>query len=96
MSEPVVVAFPTIMSGLVVRWYVNEAAHDRGLELASASRERALTYFEGDAELTARVEEVHQRIAKAGHDADLSDVLTHKRHGLFGPLVALSAGGDTP
>lgn len=92
----IAVAFPTIMDGLVVRWYLDEQAHDDGIELASASRNAVLDFCD-DPELRALAEDVHQRIRRHGHDADLSDVLTHKRGPLFSrdliPLHPDSTGG---
>jgi hypothetical protein len=38
VSEYIVIATPTLMDGTVVRWYRSEAAHERGAEQVSASR----------------------------------------------------------
>jgi hypothetical protein len=37
-SAPIVVAFPTVMDGLVLRWYRTEDAWKRSTEVISASR----------------------------------------------------------
>lgn len=37
MSDPVIIVFPTIMDGTVVRWYLSESAAENGREVLSAS-----------------------------------------------------------
>lgn len=38
MNDPVIIVYPTIMDGPVVRWYLNEAAAEYGSDVLSASR----------------------------------------------------------
>ena len=53
-------AFPTIMSGLVLRWYADESGYQAGRELASAGREAAM--------IEPECPESICRLADAAHD----------------------------
>lgn len=82
------VSFPTIQSGLVLRWYADEAAYADGRELANAGREE-VRIFAGcpdDVDFEARA--AHKAI-QAGYAAsmqpklDVSNWVTHRSRGFL-------------
>lgn len=88
----IVTVTPTIMDGTVVRWYAGEDAEDRGEELASASRNRAIVADGAPDSLRCTAESVHAELRR-NRNADLSYLATHRRERLFGPLVPLLSSG---
>lgn len=81
----IVTVTPTIMDGTVVRWYADLAAEDHGEELASASRNRVV-WVKGPDSLYCTANSVHHTL-RDDPNADLDYLATHRREGLFGPLV---------
>lgn len=83
--------YHTVMDGTVVRWYADEAGRR---EIASASR-NAVMFLVDDVPA-----DVRDAATAAGHelardrDADVRHYATHKREGLFGPLVPIRKDGD--
>jgi len=90
----VVIRFPTIMDGAVLRWYESVEAAERGAELCSASRNGVWE----DANETCPFEwlddahAVHKLLKEKGNSADTSRWETHAKS-LFGPVYSL-AGQD--
>lgn len=81
MSAPVIVAYPTVMDGLVLRWYADEDAYRR-LEACSASRNRAYTGPDCPAEWQRQAQAAHELLA-AGREDEARAVATHRPTGLM-------------
>lgn len=83
MSAYVVVSYPTVMDGTVIRWYRSDQAAIAGESIISASRNGVMSH---GALITPDVFEaawvVHERL-KLDRRADLRDVVTHTKS-LFG------------
>lgn len=90
MSAYLVTETATIMSGRVVRWYRSDYAADHREDTISASVEHVCANGYIDKELFDAAWAVHLRL-KADSRCDLTDVVTHKRQGLFGPLLQVSS-----
>lgn len=79
-AGPVVLSFPTIMDGLVLRWYRDVAHAAYRAERVSASRNgvRATGYLHDiPANVLADAEAVHQALAAGS--ADVFSYVTHRR-----------------
>ena len=89
----IVIRFPTIMDGPVVRWYMSMSAAHNGTDVISASRNRVYAHGDITPELFNAAWEIHQRL-KADDKAPTADVVTHTK-GLFGgdirPVVEVQA-----
>ncbi|HLK00293.1 MAG TPA: hypothetical protein VKU39_10355 [Streptosporangiaceae bacterium] len=88
MTEPVVVATQTVMSGLVVRWYRNIADAETHAELISASRDGVL--ISGDVylhdlpdEWIADAKRAHEAL-KADRREEARGLATHRHTKVFG------------
>lgn len=86
----IVTETPTIMDGRVVRWFRDEHDEKTGEPLVSASRNGVQIAQEmltgADEAAVASAFDVHRRLVNGpdrGHGADLTDVITHRRRGLF-------------
>lgn len=84
-KKPVVVDFPTIMDGYVVRWYADEDAANHHQEIINASRNGVTTVTPGRAAdaLTGEALQVHDLIhqwyAAGGRgEKTWAHVLTHR------------------
>ena len=79
-DAPVCVAFPTIMDGLVLRWYRNLAGYDANVELASASRDHVSVHGQiGD--LPPGVLDAANRaleLLRADHRGQAAAMATHR------------------
>ena len=96
IPNPVVIRFPTIMDGAVLRWYWSIEDAEKGTELCSASRNGV---FEDANEICPmewldEAHKAHDLLAKRGNDADTSLWETHTK-GLFGPVTELGRDIDT-
>jgi hypothetical protein len=82
--EFVCVATPTVMDGTVVRWYADLAAHERGEEVASASRNGVRLAEDVHPRIRDAAEAAHRELAR-NRDADVRHYTTHtgsRRDGL--------------
>lgn len=79
MADPVVMVFPTIMDGTVVRWYRDEAAARYGHEMASASR-TGVGVNHAPREVALAAYDVHDRLV-ANRNVNLAELETHRRPG---------------
>lgn len=91
----IVTVTPTIMDGVVVRWYhtLADADHPGPLAVVSASRNgvRVNGYLdEIPDEVMATARHVHATLAK-DRDADFGHLATHRRARLFGLLEPVPA-----
>lgn len=82
------VAFPTIMDGLVLRWYADIAGYEAGRELALASRDRFVTVPACSPEIRRLADQAHSYLTVEYwahlqlHPAlDVSRWVTHKTVG---------------
>jgi hypothetical protein len=87
-TPPVVVATPTIMGGLVLRWYRTADAWKRSAETVSASRNGVSIHCEYLHQVPAGwledAQEAHRLLA-AGRDEQARDaVATHRPTQMFG------------
>lgn len=82
-DQPVVIATPTVMDGLVLRWFRDEDAAAYGSEVLSASRNGVMIH--GDQYLHDLPEQwvsdaKHATEAiRAGHEAEARALVTHQR-----------------
>lgn len=89
------VAFPTIMDGLVLRWYTDQAAWDRSREIASASRNCCVIQADCSPEIRRLADQAHSYLAVeyAAHlhpSLDVRRWATHHPRTMFSrELVAL-------
>lgn len=95
IPEPVVVRFPTIMSGAVLRWYYSVEDAEKGDEACSASRDGVLERADDTTpfEWLDEAQKVADLLKRQGHDADTSAWETHERSSLFGPIVPKAEEG---
>jgi hypothetical protein len=92
----IVTATPTIMDGLVIRWYASERAEDRGSEVMSASRNGVRVYsflHEVPAAHMANAVRAYEylRADRPGCEDFARSLATHRRSGMFGPLEPVAA-----
>jgi hypothetical protein len=85
MTDAVCIPFPTIMSGLVLRWYEDET---QTVELANAGREEARVLVGWCSERVRDQAVAAHKVIKAGYDRrarasdiDVSQWVTHRRVG---------------
>ena len=98
MSAPICIAYPTIMDGLVLRWYANESAWKGGSELASASRNCFITFDNCPADVARSADQAHSyltvRYAASLHPRlDVSRWVTHTTRFLDRELTPVSPRG---
>jgi len=98
MSRTICVAYPTIMSGMVLRWYDNDGSDDaKGVEIANAGREEARFLVFPSDQFRAVVTEAHEYLRDAYRgrlhpQVDVSRWVTHETVGVFsGRLVPVAA-----
>lgn len=82
------IAFPTIMSGLVLRWYADEDGYRAGVEIASASREYFATFEACSDEVRKLADSAHSYLtveyfADLRPQLDVSRWVTHQTPRLF-------------
>jgi hypothetical protein len=83
MSAPICIAYPTIMDGLVLRWWLDEASYRNGDgEVASASRNCFMTFDSCPADVARSADQAHSyltvRYAASLHPRlDVSRWVTH-------------------
>lgn len=90
-ERAVCVAFPTIMDGLVLRWYASPDAYVNGAEMVSASRNgvRVLTFLhEVPADVLTQAQEAHTLIAR-GRGDEAQAMATHRAMLLSRELVPI-------
>jgi hypothetical protein len=90
------VSFATIMSGLVLRWYEDEAGYRAGRELASAGRESAIIEPDASPEICRLADEAHGYLhaayARSWHPTlDVSRWVTHRAHFASDTLTPVAA-----
>lgn len=110
-TDPMIcIAYPTIMDGLVLRWYADAAAYDAGQELANASRNSFVTFDGCSPEVRALAVQAHSYLtvayaARLHPQLDVSRWTTHRHtRGPFSsditPIeraaVAVEGEGDVP
>lgn len=100
MTDPVCVAFPTIMDGLVLRWYASVDAYVAGGELASASRNGVLVpiyLHEVPREVLAKAEEAYEILRDGGPRELAAAMATHRLKAFTGrelvPIECEAADG---
>jgi hypothetical protein len=74
----IIIRFPTIMDGPVVRWYRTMLDAELSREVISASRNRVTAHGEVTPDLFNQAWEVHQRL-KSDSQASTLDVVTHRK-----------------
>lgn len=84
MSDTVVIVYPTVMDGTVVRWYRSAKAAEYGTEMASASRNGVCVEMAPRA-IAMAAYDVYDTL-KANSRADVSGLATHRRT-FKGPAV---------
>ncbi len=91
MSEPVVIVYPTVMDGTVVRWYSSASAAEYGSEMASASRNGVCVDM-APREIAMAAYDVYDKL-KAHDQPDMSGLATHRRtfQGLAARIEAINA-----
>lgn len=90
----IVTVTPTVMDGTVVRWYHNEDAAEYGREMVSASRNgvRVNGYLNDvAADVLSAAQQAYETLRRDNR-ADVSGLATHRRSGMFGPLVPVTTG----
>jgi hypothetical protein len=89
-AGPVVVATPTVMDGMVVRWYRSMAAAERHQESVSASRHRVSVHDDDyqtlPPEWALLATDVHRQLAR-DPGANVDHVVTHRQGLIQGQLV---------
>jgi hypothetical protein len=91
MSDVVIIDFPTIMDGHVVRWYADEWAANQSEPVISASRERVQVHRASPLArmLREQADEVHRQIReyydKRSQVKTWAPILTHRAR-LFGDV----------
>ena len=91
---PVITVTPTVMDGTVVRWYVNTAAAETGVEVMSASREGVLInvhLHKIPDEWLLTATQVYERL-RTDRSADFAHLATHRKTRMFGPVELIDAG----
>lgn len=95
MAEPVVLVFPTIQDGTVVRWYRDVDAARYGREMASASR-NGVGVNHAPREVALAAYDAHELLRQRG---DVEHLETHRRAGFpSGDVVPVGdpAAGERP
>lgn len=93
--RPVCISFPTIMSGLVLRWYADQDAWETDDELANAGRESATFKKPVTDELRQEVQAAHEYIKTAQRfgywsaPLDVSRWVTHRPVSFLGSELEL-------
>lgn len=93
----IVTVSPTIMDGAVVRWYSSEDAVEYGREMCSASRNgvRVNGYLtDVPADVLSAAQQAYESLRRDDR-TDVGHLATHRRRGLFGPLVPVAAAQET-
>jgi hypothetical protein len=96
------VEFPTIMSGLVLRWYADEVAYESRTELANSSRDYFWVAEGCPPEVRKAADDAHSYLSVeyAAHwhpKFDVSRWVTHRtKHLLNRELEPVGAPGGTP
>jgi hypothetical protein len=96
------VEFPTIMDGLVLRWYADQAGYDLHREIANASRNCFVTFEGCTPEIRKAADDAHSylSVSYAAHFVprlDVSRWVTHRaKHMLTRELEPVGAAGGTP
>lgn len=85
LVSPVVIRFPTVMSGIVLRWYRSVEAAEKGEEVCSASR-YGVQWTEAAPADWVNTAEVVALALVGNRDLDTSRWETHTTS-LFGPVV---------
>ena len=94
------VAYPTIMSGLVLRWYADEQAFREHRQLANAGRECFVTFEGCPEEVRKLADSAHSylTVRYAGHHyprLDVSRWVTHRQTSIFSRELEAVAGPDS-
>lgn len=88
MAEPmVVIATPTIMDGLVVRWHRSESAAENGSELMSASRNGIQVHcylHQVPEDVLATARWAHEQLAAGRAYEEVQALATHRYKYLLG------------
>lgn len=85
----IVIHFPTIMDGSVVRWYRTIDDAKQGLAVTSASRNSVFGFGELTPEIFNAAWEIHERL-KGDPGASVADITTHRKSfggGIITPVV---------
>lgn len=94
----IVTVTPTLMDGSTVRWYARPSdVLDRIDPTVSVSRHgvRIGTYLHHVPEDVLATAQAAYEALRADPNVDLSHLATHRRQGLFGPLVAAASRPST-
>jgi hypothetical protein len=96
-GAPVVMVFPTIMDGTVVRWYRTVAAAENHRPVLSASRNGVMVHAEYLTSIPdAWVDSAKTTYMRLERDrnADVRHLATHRNQGPSnGPIAEVSSGG---
>jgi len=99
MSAQICIAYPTIMDGLVLRWWLDEASYRNGdCEVASASRNCCLLEPECTLEINKLADQAHSYLAveyaaRLHPRLDVSRWVTHTTRFLDRELMPVSPLG---
>lgn len=90
--EPVIVAYQTVMDGLVLRWYEAVEAADCGTELMSASRSGVMVRCFLHEVPDGWLETAKQAYRDLAAGRDVRQLATHDRRSLGRELVRIDRG----
>ena len=87
LVSPVVIRFPSIMDGAVLRWYFSVEEAEKGDDVCSASRNGVWERADETCPLewVEQAHKVHDLLQRERNDADTSAWETHTER-LFGPV----------
>ena len=86
----IVTVTSTPMDGVVVRWYPNEHAEDRGREIASASRNQVFVNRDAPTWVHEAAGDAHEAL-RSDRNADVSHLATHQRRHFLGKLEPINS-----
>jgi hypothetical protein len=84
----IVIDFPTMMDGTVVRWYHSVGAAKASESIISASRNAVIATGEITPEVFSAAWAIHERL-KADPCATVADVTTHRKSLLGGAITPI-------